>query len=101
MIIDKNLDNEFFDVPSLARQVHMSVSQLNRKLKIIINLPAGKLIQRFRMEHAAMLLVQSQDSVAQIACQVGFLNQAHFCRAFKRVYDSTPSCFRKRYCLVK
>lgn len=94
-IILTNFNNAQFDVADLARKVHLSVSQLNRKLNASINKPAGQLIWTMRMDYASNLLLQEEYSIGQIGDLVGYENQAHFCRSFKRRYQSTPSQFRK------
>ena len=95
-LIQINFDNELFDVSALARQMHLSVSQLNRKLNAKIQQSAGHLIWRMKMNYAAELLTQHAASISDVAYQVGYNNQAHFCRSFKRRFACTPSIFRKR-----
>ncbi len=94
-LILTNFNNEQFDVADLARKVHLSVSQLNRKLNVLINKPAGQLIWTMRMDYASNLLLQDEYSIGQIGYLIGYRNQAHFCRSFKRRYKCTPSQFRK------
>ena len=94
-VILTNINNAQFDVADLARKVHLSVSQLNRKLNASINKPAGQLIWTMRMDYASNLLLQEEYSIGQIGDLIGYENQAHFCRSFKRRYQCTPSQFRK------
>ena len=96
-IIQINLDNAAFDVACLAKQMHLSVSQLNRRLNILIGKPAGQLIWELRMDFAANLLAQDSISISQVALEVGFQNQGHFCRSFKRKYKCSPLQFRKKH----
>lgn len=93
-LIQLNFDNELFDVAELARQTHLSISQLNRKLNKYIHLPAGQLIWEMKMEYAAHLLAQGEATIGDVAYKVGYKNQAHFCRSFKRKFSCTPSTFR-------
>ncbi len=95
-IIHMNLSNEHFDVKTLAKKTHLSVSQLNRKLNTIIHLSAGKLIRKIRMEYAATLLTQDVASVSDIAYEVGYVNPAHFCRSFKQVFGCSPTKYMKK-----
>jgi len=73
----------------------MSVSQLNRKLRALIDLPAGKLIRSMRLNRAADLLKQNAGSVAEICYMVGFNDQSYFTRSFKKQFGFTPSEFKK------
>ena len=99
--IQRNLENERFDVPQLARMVHLSVSQLNRRLNSLINNSAGSLIRERRLQHAAWLLANGVGSIGDIAYQVGYKDQAHFCRSFKRKFGCSPSGYMKRKHFVK
>lgn len=96
-IIQANFSNKQFGVPTLARQTHLSVSQLNRRLNAIIHQPAGQLIWEMKMDYAAWLLLQGEYSIGQIGGQVGYEIQAHFCRSFKKRYRCTPSKFKQAY----
>lgn len=90
-IITCNLSNCEFGVSHLAKEVHFSVSQLNRRLNLLIDKPAGKLIREIRMEYAVQLLDLNNDSISGIAYQIGYKNHTHFCRSFKQVFGCTPS----------
>ena len=91
----KNINNERFDCHELARKVHLSISQLNRKLNALTNRPAGQLIRETRLDYAADLLTARVARIGEIALEVGFSNQAHFCRSFKRRFRCTPTTFQK------
>lgn len=53
-----------------------------------------ELLQQVRHERACELLRSSDDSVSQIALQLGFSDAANFSRAFRRVSGATPSEYR-------
>jgi len=50
---------------------------------------------RLRLEKAARLLRYSEQSLTDIALDCGFSSLATFSRAFRSVYDTSPSQFRK------
>lgn len=60
----------------------------------------GEYRQRLRIEFACRELVKAEYSLAQIALDAGFANQAHFSKTFKRLTGMTPanyrSCLRQR-----
>ncbi|MEM0991405.1 MAG: AraC family transcriptional regulator [Bacteroidota bacterium] len=90
-IVQQNLENEQLSVAFLARKVHLSVSQLNRKLDKLAKVSAGKLIRTLRMNYAVRLLQTNKYSVEEIAYRIGYANSAHFCRGFKQHFGCTPS----------
>lgn len=93
-IIEANYEDENFGVEILAEKVHMSGSQLNRKLNALVNQPPGQLIRSLRLQRAADLLKQNAGTVAEICYKVGFNDQAYFSRAFKKQFGYSPSEFK-------
>jgi two-component system, sensor histidine kinase ChiS len=89
--IETHFEDEQFSVERLAEHVNMSISQLNRKLKALIDQPPGQLISSLRMQRAADLLAQKAGSVSEICYQVGFNDNAYFSRAFKKQFGCSPS----------
>jgi AraC-like DNA-binding protein len=94
--VEARLEDEQFGVDQLAEAVHMSVSQINRKLKALIDQPAGQLIRSMRLQRAADLLKQNAGTVAEIAYRLGFGSQAHFTTMFQKHFGCTPSEYKKR-----
>lgn len=94
--IESNFENDQFGVNLLAEKVSMSISQLNRKLRALIDQPAGQLIRSMRLERAASLLKQNAGSVAEICYMVGFNDQSYFTRVFKNQFGQTPSEYKKQ-----
>ncbi len=93
--VHAGVKKEQFNVPALAGELAMSVSQLNRKLRALTGQSAGHLIRTVRLQRAADLLKQETLTVAEICYQVGFPDQANFTRAFKKQFGQTPGSFRK------
>ena len=94
-VIESHFEDEQFSVEKLAEKVNMSVSQLNRKLKALIDQPAGQLIRSLRLQRAADLLKQNAGSIAEICYRVGFSDQAYFSRTFKKQFGYSPSEYKK------
>jgi AraC family transcriptional regulator len=49
-----------------------------------------------RVERALLLLAMGDDSLATIAANVGFCDQSHLIRKFRKVIGLTPASFRTR-----
>ncbi len=94
-LIEKHFSDDQFGVELLASEAGMSVSQMNRKLKALIDQPAGQLIRSLRLQRAAELLKQNSGTVAEICYQVGFNDQSYFSRAFKKQFGCSPSDYKK------
>lgn len=90
-IINENLSNTRFGVEELAEAVHISRSQLNRKLSAVIDQSPNTLIKNTRMKQAKILLEAKSGTISEIAFQVGFDNLAYFSKCFRETYDKSPS----------
>jgi transcriptional regulator GlxA family with amidase domain len=51
-------------------------------------------VNEFRLAHAARLLADTDESVANIATQSGFIARSNFYRAFQRIYGQSPIEYR-------
>ena len=95
-IVETHFEDEHFSVEELASHVNMSVSQLNRKLKALVDQPPGQLIRSFRLQRAADLIAQRAGTVSEICYKVGFTDNAYFSRAFRKQFSCSPSDFNKQ-----
>lgn len=89
--VEHHIADEKFSVEQLGREFAMSPSQINRKLKAIINQSAGAFIRSVRMERAMELLKNNQGGIAEIAYETGFSEPAYFSRVFKSYFGFPPS----------
>jgi signal transduction histidine kinase/ligand-binding sensor domain-containing protein/DNA-binding response OmpR family regulator len=94
-IVESNFHNEQFKVHHLAGKLNMSSSQLNRKLRALVDQSAVQFIIAVRLQHAARLLKQKNKTIAEISYEVGYNDQAYFTRVFKKQFGVSPSEFRK------
>ncbi len=91
-ILDTRLDDPDFGVTELIREIGMSNSSLNRKLKTLTDLSAVELIRNYRLKKAAALLSEG-ISVSEAAYAVGFDNLSYFAKCFRDLYNMTPREF--------
>ena len=89
--ISKNLDDGEFGVDNLAKEVGLSRTHLQRKMKELTGLNVAEFIRNIRLEQAARLLKEQKINVSQVAYSVGFSNLAHFSTVFKKHFGLTPT----------
>lgn len=91
-ILDARLDDPDFGVTELIREIGMSNSSLNRKLKTLTDISAVELIRNYRLKKAATLLSDGVQ-VSEAAYAVGFDNLSYFAKCFRDLYHMTPREF--------
>jgi TolB-like protein/AraC-like DNA-binding protein len=93
-IILNHLEDDQFGVSNLASEVGLSRSQLLRKVKKSIGISANQLINNIRLEEGAKRIKETDDTVSEIAYQVGFSSPSYFSKCFQRVFGCTPGEFK-------
>ena len=89
-LILKNLANEQFGVSELAEAMHMSRSNLLRKIKKRTKLSASQFIRQIRLQEAMDLLKEDSSTVSEISYQVGFGSTSYFIKCFREQYGYPP-----------
>lgn len=83
-------------VAELAREASMSRSSFYERFTEVVGLPPGEYVARWRIHVACGRLRETSDPVSAVARKVGFLTDAGFSTAFKRMVGVTPSTYRRR-----
>ncbi|MCX7805223.1 MAG: AraC family transcriptional regulator [Planctomycetota bacterium] len=88
---------ERLPVSAMARALHMSERLLARKCRHILGETPARAFLRFKLERARDLLARTEMSIKEISAYLGFRDQFHFSKAFKRAWGTAPSEYRRRY----
>jgi len=80
----------------LARRCGLSVSRLAHLFREQSGQTPHQFLEIQRMAHARQLLELTQESVANIASEVGFPNSFHFSRRFKHHLGVSPRHYRNK-----
>lgn len=88
---------ERIDFHQLARMVHLSLSQFDRKFKRLFHLTPQQFLLRVRVNSACQMLTCSDAGIAKIALESGFYDQSYFTKYFRRAVGITPTTYRRRY----
>jgi AraC-like DNA-binding protein len=83
----------------LARLAHMSVRAFERKFRASFHLTPQKYLRKLRMHMACRALVYTNQPLANVALDCGFVDQSHFSREFRRQFGRTPRDYRAHYSL--
>ncbi|OKL52398.1 AraC family transcriptional regulator [Buchananella hordeovulneris] len=86
---------EITRVDQLAQKLHLSVRSLQRLTKRYMGLPPLAIIRRYRLQEAAhRLRTDPSLSIAQVALDLGYADQAHLANDFRRVLGLPPHRYR-------
>lgn len=77
-------------LPTLANECGLSISHFCRAFKQSFGVSAHRYVIHRRIEYAKFLLKTTSNSLAEIALQSGFCDQAAFSRTFGRLAGTSP-----------
>lgn len=92
--IEQNYTSSLYDLVALASEMKVSKAYIYQFIKQNFGVTFADYIEKKRMDHACERLLETDDSIAEIAEAVGYNSDMTFRRAFKRVMRITPSKFR-------
>jgi AraC-like DNA-binding protein len=78
-----------------AELCHRSLSTFKRDFQQIYNETPGKWIMKRRVEKAANILANSNQSITEVAFETGFEDLSHFSRVFKQIIGKNPTEYKK------
>jgi len=82
---------------ALAGELHLTPGYLVRLFKAATGLPPMAYLAQVRAEHAAVLLLHSDQPITGIGRAVGWPDQNYFARRFRAHYGLSASTYRKRF----
>ncbi len=85
-----------FPLSRMAQSVNLSPARLCYLFKAETGTPPARYLRTLRMQDATTLLVTTFLSVKEIIALVGFTDESHFVKGFKRIYGVTPTEYRKQ-----
>jgi DNA-binding response OmpR family regulator len=96
-IVINHMAEPDFGVEILANEFKMSVNQLFRKVKALMDTTPYNVILQIRMAQAAHLMEEKELNVSEIAFTVGYQELSNFSRAFKKYYNMSPREYHKTH----
>lgn len=87
--------NEPVDMEKLANQCNMGYSHFRKMFKKYTGVSPLQYHNKFRLQKAKDLLVDSDKSVKKVALEVGFHSEHYFTRLFKKKMGVTPTELRE------
>jgi AraC-like DNA-binding protein len=82
-------------IENVARAVGVEPAHFSRVFHRYRGMSAKRFLSSLRLRHGASMLANTSIPVSEIAFCLGFCDQAHFTRHFKRWADKPPEAFRR------
>ncbi len=95
-LVEMHLTDVNFSVEKLCREVHLSQSQLQRKLDALTGCAPNRFIRIIRLAKAKELLKYEDFTIAEVAFNCGFNDPGYFSRAFKLEFGMTAAEYREQ-----
>lgn len=88
--------SERITIEALSRLFLINPTSLKQGFKRVYGTSIAAHMKEHRMKQAAHLLLECEDTIAQIASSVGYESPSRFTAAFKNMYGMLPTEYRKQ-----
>ncbi|KGX90268.1 helix-turn-helix domain-containing protein [Pontibacillus marinus] len=88
--------HEPVSIESLAFELNVRPNQLSSMFKKEVGIPLQQYIHQQKMKEIKKKLLNSDDSILDVANHYGYQSASHFSRLFKKYEGTTPSKYRKQ-----
>lgn len=92
----KNNANKQIQVSDVAESVSVSRRKLERRFKKYLNHSIHQEIKLAKVQLITKMLLETSDSISEIAAKLGFEDIAHIARYFRDVEGISPIKYRKK-----
>lgn len=95
-VVNAHLFNNL-SIEELAKLSALSVTGFKTEFAKLYHEPPGRYIRNKKLERARELLCSNENTISEIAYQVGFHDVSHFSKSFQAAFDCTPGNYRKKF----
>lgn len=99
--IQNNYQNPDLSLEMIADLVKLSPGYLGKVFKQYCNNSFNDYLKNIRLEEAKNLLVETNETTAEILNKIGMSSPSYFSAQFKKKYGTSPSRFRSLYTMNK
>ncbi|GAL82090.1 DNA-binding response regulator [Algibacter lectus] len=96
-IVEESMSDNRFNAQEFTEKMGVSRTLLFNKLKALTGQSLTEFIRSVKLKKAAQYLINSKMNVSEIAYDVGFNDLKYFRTNFKKMYNSSPSAYRKAH----
>ena len=89
--------NSVRPVNTMADMAGLSATQFNVRFRSVLRMSPTEYVLSRRVQDAQRRLTESSETIADIGINVGFVDQSHFTKRFRKITGMTPLAYRKRF----
>lgn len=93
--IKNHLDEETLSITEVSDKVFLNSVYFGRMFKHVMKVPFKRYVQNLRIEKAKEMLLDEQESIAEICTRVGIPNPSYFSQLFKQSTGMLPSEYKR------
>lgn len=83
-------------IKELSDDLHISEGYISTCFKKNMNMSVMNYFKKIKIDRSKTLLIDSDKSILEISTSLGFCDQCHFTKVFKKIVGITPTEFRNR-----
>lgn len=89
-----NYANPGLSLKGIAQTFELSSSYLGKIFKSVRGCSYSAYLTGYRLERSKILMLETSQTINEIALEVGFANSTYYATVFKSAYGMTPSVYR-------
>ena len=90
-IFKEEMGNADLSVDVIASKMGLERSQFYRKIKSLTNYAPVELMRRLRLQRGHTLIITTDQTISEIAYEIGFSTPAYFTKCYRDAYGETPT----------
>lgn len=91
----ENHYSQNLSLEKVSQFMYMTPTSFSRYFHKALGLTFSKYLNKIRLDYAIDMLLNTNQSITEIAFNVGFSNSSAFNKAFKKEYNCSPSDFKR------
>ena len=95
-MLNEHMVETEFSVDDYANLMGLGRTVFYKKVRGVTGYSPNEFIRNFRLETAAKMLKETDMSITEVYCAVGYNSLAYFSNSFKTLYGVSPSEFKNR-----
>ncbi len=95
-VLDRHLCDTCFKKEDFAAEMGVSISLLNKRIKLLTGLSVADFIRNYKMQLATTLLNDKSISIGEISFKCGYSSIGYFSTVFRKHFGYTPTEYRNR-----